>query len=75
MNKNQEIHDAVIGMKKDISYIRKVLDGNGQDGLLKKVASHDKFMTETKAIVGAMIFLLTTCGGAIFWLVSKIIGK
>ena len=39
----------VVGIKKDVSYIRKTLEGNGDEGLIKNVGRNSRFRIGTEA--------------------------
>jgi hypothetical protein len=49
MHKNtQETKEKIIGIERDIQYIRKSLEGNGQKGLMMLVDEHDAICTIMK---------------------------
>ena len=64
--------DMIVEMYADVKHIKKTLDGNGGEGLVKKANRHEKKINQLEAIIKFVGFLLG--GGVLFAVVAYIRG-
>ena len=59
-------------MQTDIKWIRKALEGNGNNGLIKETNLNTEFRMGAKGFMTAIILIASGLGSGIGWLCTKI---